>query len=147
MALKRINRELRDLGELESATFSAGPIGDDMFKWQGQLMGPEGTPYEGGVFMLDITFPQDFPYKPPEVKFTTKVYHCNVNDKGGICMEMLKDKWSPLIKISEVLMAIASLLAQPEADHALVPEIASLLISNKEEHDKTAAEWTRKFAQ
>ena len=59
-----------------------------------------GTPYEGGVFFLAIQFPPDYPFKPPRIKFDTKIYHCNVNDKGGICLDILKDNWSPALTIS-----------------------------------------------
>jgi len=73
-------------------------------------MGPPDSPYEGGVFFLDINFPQDYPFKPPNVRFTTKIYHCNVNDQGGICLDILKGEWSPALTISKVLLSICSLL-------------------------------------
>jgi len=147
MALKRINKELADIGKSPPSNCSAGPIGDDLFKWQATIMGPSDSPYEGGVFFLEIQFPQDYPFKPPKIRFQTKIYHCNVNDKGGICLDILKDNWSPALTISKVLLSICSLLTDPNPDDPLVPEIATLYKKNRKTHDKTAAEWTRKYAQ
>jgi ubiquitin-protein ligase len=100
--MKKIQRELADITREGSAHFSAGPVGEDLFSWQANIMGPEGTPYEGGVFFLKIQFPPDYPFKPPKVEFETKIYHCNVAPGGGICMSILKDSWSPTITISKV---------------------------------------------
>ena len=68
-----------------------------MFNWQATLMGPTKSPYENGVFYLNIAFPQDYPYKPPKVTFTTRIYHPNINSSGGICMDILKEQWSPAL--------------------------------------------------
>jgi len=146
MALKRINKELQDLGKDPPANCSAGPIGDDMFKWQATIMGPANSPYAGGVFFLEIHFPNDYPFKPPKIRFTTKIYHCNVTDKGGICLDILKDNWSPALTISKVLLSICSLLTDPNPNDPLVPEIANAYKTNRTEHDRVATEWTRKYA-
>ena len=95
------------------ANCSAGPVGDDLFKWRGTIMGPSDSPYDGGIFFLEINFPQDYPFKPPKVKFETKMYHCNVNDKGWICLDILKDNWSPALTVAKVLLSIGSLLNDP----------------------------------
>ena len=123
MALRRITKELKDIEADPPANVSAGPNGDDLFKWQATLMGPSDSPYENGVFFLEITFPQDYPFKPPKVKFNTKIYHCNVNDKGGHCLDIDKDNWSPALTITKLLMSLHSLLTDPNPDDPLRREI------------------------
>ena len=100
MAAQRISKELENLKKDPPANCSAGPVGDDIFHWQATLMGPGESPFEGGVFFLDINFPTDYPYKPPRVTFSTKIYHPNINSSGGICLDILKDQWSPAFTIS-----------------------------------------------
>ncbi len=100
MAAQRISKELENLKKDPPANCSAGPVGDDIFHWQATLMGPGESPFEGGVFFLDINFPTDYPYKPPRVTFSTKIYHPNINSCGGICLDILKDQWSPAFTIS-----------------------------------------------
>jgi ubiquitin-conjugating enzyme E2 D len=138
--------ELVDLGKDPPANCSAGPVGDDMFHWQATIMGPDDSPYAGGVFFLDIHFPADYPFKPPKVHFTTRIYHCNINSNGGICLDILKDQWSPALTISKVLLSICSLLTDPNPDDPLVPDIAQLLKTDRARHDSTAREWTSKYA-
>ena len=138
--------ELVDLGKDPPANCSAGPVGDDMFHWQATIMGPDDSPYSGGVFFLDIHFPADYPFKPPKVHFTTRIYHCNINSNGGICLDILKDQWSPALTISKVLLSICSLLTDPNPDDPLVPDIAQLLKTDRGRHDSTAREWTSKYA-
>ena len=65
-------------------------------------MGPGESPFAGGVFFVNIHFPPDYPFKPPKVSFQTKVYHPNVNSQGSICLDILKDQWSPALTISKV---------------------------------------------
>ena len=113
---------------------------------QATVMGPQGSPYAGGVFFLNVTFPTDYPFKPPKVQFTTKIYHCNVNSSGAICLDILKDQWSPALTISKVLLSISSLLTDPNPNDPLVPEIAQLLLKDPKKHDLTAKEWTQKYA-
>ena len=93
-----------------------------MFHWRGTLLGPVDTPYDGGVFFLDIIFPYhkdhigyNYPFKPPKVKFITKIYHCMINDRGGICLDILKSNWSPALTISKILSALLDIMADPVA--------------------------------
>jgi ubiquitin-protein ligase len=102
MALKRIQKELRELGTHPIPDCSAGPVGDDLFHWQGTIVGSEGSPYAGGVFFLDLHFPPDYPFKPPTATFITKIYHCNVSLTGQICLDIIKNHWSPALTIEKV---------------------------------------------
>uniref|UniRef100_A0AC35TN77 UBIQUITIN_CONJUGAT_2 domain-containing protein n=1 Tax=Rhabditophanes sp. KR3021 TaxID=114890 RepID=A0AC35TN77_9BILA len=146
MALKRIQKELQDLGRDPPAQCSAGPVGDDLFHWQATIMGPAESPYSGGVFFLTIHFPTDYPFKPPKVAFTTKIYHPNINSNGSICLDILRTQWSPALTISKVLLSICSLLCDPNPDDPLVPEIAKLYKSDREKYNQNGREWTQKYA-
>jgi len=146
MALKRINKELQDLGRDPPAQCSAGPVGDDLFHWQATIMGPPESPYQGGVFFLTIHFPTDYPFKPPKVAFTTRIYHPNINSNGSICLDILRSQWSPALTISKVLLSICSLLCDPNPDDPLVPEIARIFKTDREKYTDLAREWTRKYA-
>ncbi|XP_011830164.1 PREDICTED: ubiquitin-conjugating enzyme E2 E1 isoform X4 [Mandrillus leucophaeus] len=95
---------------LSTSAKSAGPKGDNIYEWRSTILGPPGSVYEGGVFFLDITFTPEYPFKPPKVTFRTRIYHCNINSQGVICLDILKDNWSPALTISKVLLSICSLL-------------------------------------
>ncbi|VDM16792.1 unnamed protein product [Hydatigera taeniaeformis] len=158
MALKRIHKELSDLGRDPPAQCSAGPVGDDckyavhnshadlVFHWQATIMGPSDSPFEGGVFFLDIHFPTDYPFKPPKITFTTRIYHPNINSNGNICLDILRNQWSPALTISKVLLSICSLLTDPNPDDPLSPDIARTYKTDRQKYDKTAKEWTQKYA-
>ncbi|XP_073093339.1 ubiquitin-conjugating enzyme E2 D3 isoform X2 [Manis javanica] len=146
MALKRINKELSDLARDPPAQCSAGPVGDDMFHWQATIMGPNDSPYQGGVFFLTIHFPTDYPFKPPKVAFTTRIYHPNINSNGSICLDILRSQWSPALTISKVLLSICSLLCDPNPDDPLVPEIARIYKTDRDKYNRISREWTQKYA-
>jgi len=146
MALMRINKELEDLGRDPPAQCSAGPVGEDLFHWQATIMGPPDSPYQGGVFFLTIHFPTDYPFKPPKVAFTTRIYHPNINSNGSICLDILRSQWSPALTISKVLLSICSLLCDPNPDDPLVPEIARIFKTDRTEYNQLAKEWCKKCA-
>jgi len=146
MSAKRIKRELDSLTADPPCNCSAGPVDDDIYVWDATLMGPTGSVYEGGVFKLNITFPPNYPFKPPRVKFITSIYHPNINSSGGICLDILKENWSPALTISKVLLSICSLLDDPNPDDPLVPEIADKYVKERAAYDMLAREWTRIYA-
>uniref|UniRef100_A0A8I5Y1N3 Ubiquitin-conjugating enzyme E2D 1 n=1 Tax=Rattus norvegicus TaxID=10116 RepID=A0A8I5Y1N3_RAT len=138
--------ELSDLQRDPPAHCSAGPVGDDLFHWQATIMGPPDSAYQGGVFFLTVHFPTDYPFKPPKIAFTTKIYHPNINSNGSICLDILRSQWSPALTVSKVLLSICSLLCDPNPDDPLVPDIAQIYKSDKEKYNRHAREWTQKYA-
>ena len=141
-------KELSDFNKDPPTNCSAGPKQDknDIYNWEAMIMGPSDTPYQGGVFILDIIFPTDYPFKPPKVQFKTPIYHPNINTNGIICLDILKDQWSPALTISKVLLSVCSLLDEPNPDDPLMPDIARLYKNDKNKFKLTAANWTRKHA-
>jgi len=147
MAIKRINSEYANLLKDPPLTgFSAGfKDKNNIFIWDAMLTGPDGTPYEKGLFNLTIEFPKEYPYKPPKMKFVTKIYHMNISDKGDICLDILKDNWSPALNITKVLLSISSLLADPNPKDPLMPALATLYLTDKKLYEKTAREWKTRY--
>ena len=145
-AIKRIEYELKEMQDNPPFNCSAGLINDNLYQWQATIIGPTKSPYEGGVFYIRIEFPKTYPFKPPKLNFITKIYHCNISNDGSICLDILKEQWSPALTISKVLLSICSLLDDPNPDDPYLPEIANLLKNNKRLHDENARNYTLRYA-
>ena len=144
--IQRLNKELADIDKNPPTNCSAGLIDDDIFHWQATIMGPEGTPYHGGVFELRIDFPQDYPFKPPNVIFNTRIYHCNINSNGNICLDILKEQWSPALTISKVLLSICSLMNDQNPNDPLDSDAAELYIKDYNQFLAQATLFTTLYA-
>ncbi len=146
-AEKRILKELNDFNKDPPPRISASPINNDnLFIWKATIIGPEDSPYEGGIFHLNIHFPTDYPFKPPKITLSTKIYHPNINLNGSISLDILMEQWSPALTITTTLLSIVSLLFDPNPDYPINYEAANLYKSNKCEYYKKAREWAIKYA-
>lgn len=147
MALRRITKEWVDLAQERPHHIQAGPVDEnDMFSWQAIMLGPENSVYEGGIFFIDITLPQVYPFKPPKMKFINKIYHPDINENGIINLDILRDKWSPALTILKILLSLFSILEHPNPYDPLVAEIARIYINDIQLFEKIAKEWTLKYA-
>ena len=146
MTSRRIQRELQDLIKDAPENCSAGPRGDNIYIWDALIIGPSDSPFAGGMFKLEINFPADYPFKPPKLVFLTKIYHPNISPSGSICLDILKDKWSPALTIAKVLLSVSSLLTDPNPNDPLVPDVATIYTNNRAKYDETAREWTLNYA-
>mmetsp|Transcript_6205 Transcript_6205/g.16583 ORF Transcript_6205/g.16583 Transcript_6205/m.16583 type:complete len:152 (-) Transcript_6205:117-572(-) len=145
--LKRLQRELAEIGADPPANCSVEVVGDDISNWQATLRGPPDSAYAGGVFLVSITFPEDYPFKPPRVRFATRIYHCNIDSKGGLSLDILRDQWSPALGISKILQSLSALLADPNPyDPTGGPAIGRAFREDRAKHDETAREWVQMYA-
>lgn len=147
MSIKRLERELKNIMKEPPCNCSAGLIDGDLYKWIATIIGPEGTPYEGGVFKLKIAFSDKYPMKPPRVFFETRIFHPNINEKGNICLDILKNNWSPVITVSKLLLSISLLLDKPNFDDPLNIKASNLYNNNKIEYFRYTQEFTRKHCE
>jgi ubiquitin-conjugating enzyme E2 D/E len=110
------------------------------------LKGPKDTPFENGIFKISINMPQDYPFKPPKMIFKTRVYHPNIASDGSICIDILKDQWSSALRLNSVILSISDLLANPNPNDPLVPDIARQYSTNRELYNKNVVEYVKKYA-
>ena len=115
-------------------------------KWKVIMLGPSEYEYEGGVFVLNVTFGSKYPFNAPDIKFDTKMYHPNVGSSGNICLDILKDKWSPVLTFHKVYLSIQSLLTDPNPDSPLNGEAARLYKSDKKEYRKMCQKYIADYA-
>lgn len=113
----------------------------------GRFKGPPDTPYENGEFKVDIQLPDTYPFAPPKMKFSTKVWHPNISSQtGAICLDTLSAKWTPVLTIKTALLSLQSLLSAPEPSDPQDAEVASMMLSDPEGFKRKAREWAIRFA-
>lgn len=126
---RRMKRELDLLAQGgASPGVSAWPRDDSRFDMiDAEITGAAGTPYDKGVFRLELNIPPEYPLKPPRVRFVTPIYHPNIDAQGRICLDTLtmppKGAWKPSLNIATVLTTIQALMSSPNADDGLMAEI------------------------
>eukprot|EP01123_Difflugia_compressa_P000239 TRINITY_DN10331_c0_g1_i1.p1 TRINITY_DN10331_c0_g1~~TRINITY_DN10331_c0_g1_i1.p1 ORF type:complete len:542 (+),score=96.15 TRINITY_DN10331_c0_g1_i1:31-1656(+) len=140
---KRILMEYRQILDNPNPLWNTFISADNTSFWKAFLQGPPGTPYEGGIFALFIRFPTDFPFRPPEFRFITPIYHCNINNDGKICLDTLSQSWSPALKVRQIMEQILTLLEHPNPDDALDAVKANVYSDDKDAYNRFAREATR----
>ncbi|OMJ79489.1 hypothetical protein SteCoe_20499 [Stentor coeruleus] len=143
---RRIQKETERLVMDPVPGISASPDPNNPRYFHIQISGPITTPYEGGIFELELYLPDEYPMCPPKVRFLTKIYHPNVDRLGRICLDILKDKWSPALQIRSVLLSIQALMSAPNPDDPLDPAIARHWKEDENGANRTAREWCLAYA-
>ncbi|XP_017002378.1 ubiquitin-conjugating enzyme E2 D4-like [Drosophila takahashii] len=120
----------------------------NLLRWRAKIRGPEGSPYEGGVFELALSFPEAYPFEAPIVRFITPLYHCNVNGLGYICVDILDEQqcWSPGLTVDKLLLSLSALLYDADPLTAYNAEAAGQFLQDRERYDRIARSWTERHA-
>jgi ubiquitin-conjugating enzyme (huntingtin interacting protein 2) len=144
----RVAKEVAKLCKPDSSSgIVAHIVDDDMNHLIGTITGPLGTPYEGGVFNVNIVIPTGYPFEPPKMKFITRIWHPNISSQtGAICLDILKDQWSPALNIKTAMLSLQALLCSPEPDNPQDAVVATMYLNERAEFDKTAKYWVQLHA-
>jgi len=138
-ARRRLMRDFKRLQEDPPAGVSGAPCDNNIMQWNAVIFGPADTPFEDGTFKLTITFTEAYPNKPPTVRFVSKMFHPNVYADGGICLDILQNRWSPTYDVSAILTSIQSLLDEPNPNSPANSVAAQLYQENRREYEKRVA--------
>ena len=148
MAERRLLKDLKklesDSGTTSTSGITATPDEDSLFRWSAVIFGPEETIWEGGIFKLVLEFSEDYPNKPPKVKFLTKMFHPNIYNDGSICLDILQNMWSPVYDIASILTSVQSLLCDPNTKSPANNEAAELYTKNYKEYVQRVKEVVEK---
>lgn len=142
----RITKEIQNFFKNPPPGISITPKEENIREIDILLTGPIDTPFEGGIFKLEMFLPESYPMEPPKVRFITKIYHPNIDKIGRICLDILKDKWTPALQISSLLISVQALLSCPNVDDPLDPTIAKEWKDNEKKAKEIAKKWTLQFA-
>ncbi|GFZ11918.1 ubiquitin-conjugating enzyme E2 27 [Actinidia eriantha] len=147
--LARVQKELQECNkQIDVSGISIKPKGDRLTHLTGTIPGPLGTPYESGTFNIDIVLPDGYPFEPPRMQFATKVWHPNISSQSGaICLDILKDQWSPALTLKTALLSVQALLSAPEPDDPQDAVVAQQYLRDYQTFAATARYWTETFAR
>ena len=143
---QKIIKETQKLKKDPISGISAEPFSDNPRYFNVVISGPKDSPYEGGKFHLQLYLPEEYPMVPPKCIFMTKIYHPNIDFLGRICLDILKKNWSPALQIRAVLLSIQSLLNEPNTADPLNEKVNDHWLKDRKDAEKTAREWTQKYA-
>ncbi|KAI9676344.1 MAG: Ubiquitin-conjugating enzyme E2 7 [Caeruleum heppii] len=158
IAHKRLLHDYRELTNDSPPGIIAGPRDEsDLFLWDALIQGPEGTPFEGGIFAATLTFPKDYPIAPPVMKFEGEVWHPNVYPTGLVCISILhppgddpnhyehaSERWSPMQSVEKILISVMSMLAEPNDESPANVEAAKMWRDRREEYERVVREGVRR---
>ena len=133
-ARRRLMKDFKYLQKNPKFGIAARPMGHNIMVWQAFIEGPADTLFEGATFPLTMTFKEEYPAKPPHVRFEAFVFHPNVYKDGNICLDLLQNNWSPLYNVSSILLAIQTLLSDPNPDSPANTRAAQLFTSDQREY-------------
>lgn len=134
---------MRDFGRLRADPpqgVAGAPCADNVMVWNAIIFGPEDTPFEEGTFRLVLRFDENYPTRPPTVRFVSKMFHPNVYADGDLCLDILQNRWSPTYDVSAILTSVQSLLHDPNPNSPANAEAAKLFREDQREYVRRVRE-------
>ena len=146
-----LKKQLKDLNKNSELPFNVGLIDEnDFYKWSVIFTGPEDTIYEGGFFKAILSFPEDFPQNPPEMRFITEMFHPNIYKDGKVCISILhspgvdvfnsqekaEERWRPSLGVEQILLSVISMLNDPNCDSPANVDAAVMFRNNRKDYEK-----------
>ena len=143
----RIKKEYNDLQKEKNTNVQVKLVNNDFRHWKGRIKGPIDTCYQGGIFDVDIIIPDDYPFKPPKMKFDTKIWHPNISSvTGAICLDILKNEWTPALTIRTALISLQALMCEPVPNDPQDAVVAKQYMSDIKLFNQTAKHWVEEYA-
>ena len=143
----RIKKEYLDLQKEKNSNVLVKLVNNDYRHWKGRIKGPIDTCYQGGIFDVDIIIPDDYPFKPPKMKFDTKIWHPNISSvTGAICLDILKNEWTPALTIRTALISLQALMCEPVPNDPQDAVVAKQYMSDIQLFNQTAKHWVEEYA-
>ena len=143
----RIKKEYQDLQKEKNSNVQVKLVNNDIRHWKGRIKGPIDTCYQGGIFDVDIIIPDDYPFKPPKMKFDTKIWHPNISSvTGAICLDILKNEWTPALTIRTALISLQALMCEPVPNDPQDAVVAKQYMSDIKLFNETAKHWVEEYA-
>lgn len=150
-AVRRLQKELSDIQHAKHSevpeNVSLGPTESNIFLWNATIIGAKDTPYEGGMFELEIHIPMGYPFKAPKIHFKTKIFHPNINDNGDICLDILKYNWVPSLNLTQAMISIVSLMSDPNPNDPFNTTAANLYKTNRRGYNEVVREYINQDAR
>lgn len=141
---KRLMKDLMTIKNNTDKSVYACPLEDNLYMWVAIIIGPENTPFEDGTFSLVLTFDNTYPQNPPKLKFLSEMFHPNIYTNGELCLDMLKNRWSPSYDILGILISVQSLLNDPNIKSPANVTAAELYENNIEEYERRVRQTVEK---
>ena len=143
----RIKKEYQDLQKEKNSNVKVKLVDNDIRHWKGRIKGPIDTCYQGGIFDVDIVIPNEYPFKPPKMKFDTKIWHPNISSvTGAICLDILKNEWTPALTIRTALISLQALMCEPVPNDPQDAVVAKQYMSDIKLFNQTAKHWVEEYA-
>jgi peroxin-4 len=128
MYRQRLIKELNEACKYRDKNMLITTKENSLLEWRLFLRGPEDSPYFEGIFEVKVMIDQNYPVQPPKVYFRTKIFHPNIHwETGEVCLDILKEQWTPAWTIESLGHAIIALLGSPNADSPLNCDAGNLL--------------------